>query len=178
MSKKAKISTILSLGILSILLVVGTYFSASILFIKFDTEQKINKGLLEKEYINLVINLEDVKNPKIFTKINYKEFRYKAILYDVVKSDTSAHSITYICYPDKRETRLVNQIENFKNFLSKTSTENPQNSSYSSVNFKLILIPVPITTFFIVDLKSLNYHSLKSNYQSVYLNLDSLPPEV
>ncbi|MCX6306796.1 MAG: hypothetical protein NT040_17660 [Bacteroidetes bacterium] len=54
----------------------------------------------------LVLKISSVANNKDFQRIDKMEFRYKGIMYDIVREIKTGQSTEFICLHDTRESRL------------------------------------------------------------------------
>lgn len=54
----------------------------------------------------LVLTIQDVEKDKDFQRIHNKEFRYKGLMYDIVRELKSGRTTTFVCLHDKRESKL------------------------------------------------------------------------
>lgn len=72
-------------------------------------KERIMAGVGQNEMVQLRFSLHDAK-----TQLEWehsKEFEYQGEMYDVVKSEQRADSVTYWCIHDKAETQINRQLE-------------------------------------------------------------------
>jgi hypothetical protein len=77
--------------------------------IRETVKERILAGVGQNELVQLSFSLQAIK-----TELKWehsKEFEYKGEMYDVVKSDHQADSITYWCIHDKAETEINRQLD-------------------------------------------------------------------
>ena len=70
---------------------------------------RIMAGVGQNEMVQLTFSLQDTK-----TQLEWehsREFEYRGEMYDVVKSEQRADSVTYWCIHDKAETQINRQLE-------------------------------------------------------------------
>ncbi len=60
----------------------------------------------------LTFHLNDLDNNPDLQFIHSKEFRFQGEMYDIISKKKHGDSITYHCYHDVRETRLIAAVEN------------------------------------------------------------------
>lgn len=73
--------------------------------IQQEIKNEINEGLNERDLSVVIISLKD-ENKIIWTKKN-KEFKYKGLMYDVVKTTTKNGKKYYYCINDVKEKKLI-----------------------------------------------------------------------
>lgn len=100
---------------LIILLIVPFWLSLSILHFEKKEAQKeakwaILNGLDKEKLVSLKFSRDEIKT--VLKWKHDKEFRYKDIMYDIVRSEETPDSVFYWCWEDTRESLIEFEINN------------------------------------------------------------------
>jgi len=136
--------------------------------IKHQIKQEIRKGLNEKDLSLIIVTFKN-EDKIIWTEKN-KEFKYNGAMYDVVKSKIKNGKKYYYCINDKKENRLVTSFLHNSKKRNKILLElkNVLSSKYFSNKFSIKIIRNKTDVY---------YPEKKQFYKTVYLELNSPPPE-
>lgn len=64
-----------------------------------------------------------------------KEFSFKGLMYDVVKTSSNGDSTTFMCYADEKETWIVHEIEELtKEFFGKSTKSKKQETTNQTID--------------------------------------------
>lgn len=77
--------------------------------IKKEVKLKILNGLNDNEISHLTFHKDDIK--KLLRWEHDREFEYKKMMYDIVKTEKKGDSITYHCWADVEESILYAEIK-------------------------------------------------------------------
>lgn len=94
-------------------------------FLKREAKRIIERTIGEDQFIKLSFTKKKIRN--MLTWENEHEFEFQGNMYDVVKTNTYADSVVYICWLDKKETKLNSKLVyllNSKLISNSTSTKN------------------------------------------------------
>ncbi len=166
---KKYISLILLFNILFISSGYHLYFKYLQYNIQQDIQHEIRKGISEKKLTLIVVSSNNEKVIK-WTKKN-KEFEYKGLMYDVVKTKIKNNYYYYYCINDVEEKNLITNytIQNrCKNKILLKLKKNLSNKYFPekfSINTETIK----------ADIYFPEYHKL---YNSTYLETLSPPPKI
>lgn len=141
-------------------------------YLQHNIQQEINneikEGLNEKDLSVVIIPLKD-ENKIIWTKKN-KEFKYKGLMYDVVKTKIKNGNKYYYCINDVKEKKLITSF--FRNNRRKNK---------SLLKLKNILSKKYLSNKFSkrISIKNTNIYLFENQefYKSKILEVLSPPPE-
>ncbi|MDX1830090.1 MAG: hypothetical protein R3342_11145 [Lutibacter sp.] len=141
-------------------------------YLQHNIQQEINneikEGLNEKDLSVVIIPLKD-ENKIIWTKKN-KEFKYKGLMYDVVKTKIKNGNRYYYCINDVKEKQLITSF--FRNNRRKNK---------SLLKLKKILSKKYLSNKFSkkISIKNTNIYLFENQefYKSKILEVLSPPPE-
>lgn len=90
--------------------------------IRIEIKHHIKSGVSAEELVLLKIPVSLEENPsKDFKRMHAREFRYKGIMYDVVKQEFRQGSTWYWCLRDKQETTLFASLDEMVNRAMRNS---------------------------------------------------------
>lgn len=111
--------------------------------IQAEVSKKIIPEISTKEITVLQFSIEEHS-----TLLDWKkphEFEYAGEMYDVVKKIQSKDSVTYLCYHDKKETRLNKQFAQLLNTTFGNDLQKKKDQKVVSNFFQLVyLSPAPV----------------------------------
>ena len=140
-------------------------------YVRREMVQEIKKGIPFSE-LTLVTMIS--KNKQEFNWRDKHEFRYKGILYDVVKTRKINSEITaYYCISDHMEMKLLSKLEKQKDNNSK---QNKSNSKKGSIKLIFKLDTEKQKLFALTDSKSSNFKRKIVCYNPISLDIPSPPP--
>ncbi len=142
------------------------YFQHSI---NKEIKQEIRKGINEEELSIFVIPINEVENIK-WTKKD-KEFIYKGLMYDVVKSKIVNNKKYYYCINDSKEEELISYYTRHRRRKNKLLIilKKVLNNKY---------LPEEHIVNTVIHKTDFNFYDYKKLYKSVYLETLSPPPQV
>jgi hypothetical protein len=109
--------------------------------IKREVKLEILAGLDRKHLVTLKFSRKDSQE-----KLDWEheaEFEYRGVMYDVVESEVCGDSIAYVCYPDRKETALNNQIRKLVAFYVANQPQNRENNQRVMNFFKTLFLHEP-----------------------------------
>jgi hypothetical protein len=143
--------------------------------IKEAVKERILAGVGQNELVQLTFSLQAIDSELKWE--HSKEFEYKGEMYDVVKSEQWADSITYWCIHDKAETEINRQLDQL---TAQESGKDPQHKAALGNFFDFLkslfcteqptVVPPAIAS-------TVNHFSYQFSLYPIYPSLDSPPPE-
>ena len=121
----------------------------------------------------------DMKSKK-FLSLKWKhsrEFEYNSKMFDIVEADTLGNTVKYICFPDKQETALNQQLKDLLN-ARYANDEPTKNNARLITSFIRSLFPIDYSSMLCFNRKFSKHKFIFQNgyYQSILLEVNSPPP--
>ena len=166
--------------IFSIALVLVFFYSFIGFYLNFAIEQYVIKEQVKEKIIrNLpdneltIIRISSHVNGKITWIEDGKEFRLEGNLYDVVKIKEEKGSISYYCFCDVKESKLLANLDNLvKDQSDHSKSKTNLNKQHINVFFQQILPSFGLTE------STIHYCNYTSIYKLIYTETQSPPPWV
>lgn len=109
--------------------------------IRHEVKREVLAGLDRKHLVTLTFSLKDSQE-----RLHWEhdaEFEFHGEMYDVVESTASGDSVTYLCYPDKKETALNDHIRKLVSYYLVNQPQNRENSQRVMHFFKALFVHEP-----------------------------------
>lgn len=124
----------------------------------------------ELTLIKLPLNKDKSAN-RSYRFVNSDELRYAGNMYDIVRTETHGEETWYYCYSDKKETRVLAQLNDFvKNRMANDTQKKKQRENFQQL--LNALFPVSRQQYSLVD----TFLSFLDTRYSFHLKTWSAPP--
>jgi len=175
--------TAISIGLMVLIILPHglffTYFQIKEHQLKEVAMQKILTTHSDAQLDLLKISFETEQDKNVFKRFHSREFRYRGIMYDVVKREVHENETWYWCIRDEQETKLMEKKEAY--FTNLWQQEAPQNRTASAYNQYVNLFYVinyNIFEFNLLNLKVANKFNPKNNTYASLKNSPPTPPPI
>lgn len=135
-----------------------------------NVKERISNNLRNDSQLLIIIKKSDLKNgsSRIIWEKEYKEFRYKGKLYDVIKYKESDGKLYLYCWNDYQEEELYNNVCSLIN-------KNFSKRHFITINLSFYIIPVYKTILPLQDVKTVCVF-FSNHYQSFLTQVPTPPP--
>jgi hypothetical protein len=144
--------------------------------VRQEVECIMQKGIEENDLVLLKFTTE--QSEKLLKWEHPGEFAFQGMMYDVYETKTSGDTISYLCWPDQKETELNKQL------AALSGSVIPQNMPFAK---ELVRVVIYAQTPFLVGQFFQPFHANRSSapvfpvnadhYQSVQLTPPDPPPK-
>jgi hypothetical protein len=130
--------------------------------------------LPEDALVILTFTIDEAKN---LEWEHAKEFEYDGQMYDVVETKHHDNLVTYVCWPDEKESFLNTQLNQLAQEASQNNRDQKEGNRQLLTFIKSLFVSASEPTILnaIVLIKN-NFPHYSSNFDSIRLDIDSPPP--
>jgi len=146
---------------------------------KYKVRKAVKKVLIQETSLKNLTQLT-FKKTEVNSLVSWKEvheFSFNGQMYDIVSTDTGTDSITYVCWPDNKESQLNKSLDRLMARALSHSTER-QNNKTEVLNIYLKLFKENAVVFITPILYPISISYLKCHSRVPIPSLDRLfrPP--
>jgi hypothetical protein len=170
--------------IISIFLIIVLFAPFWLTFSIYHLEKKTIKKSVKKLLIsqldeNQLVTLKFSKD-ELYIKLRWehsKEFEFNEVMYDIVKSEEKADSVTYLCWQDDEETALNrNFLDMLQSALQKDKKANKLFSQLVSAQFNYLLFEFPFLGKNNLYKTIFYFSQINNFYKSINISPSPPPP--